>query len=407
MAAQDGVVELLGALVGLLGVVDVAGGRRDEEPLDEGLVDQGVLVALLVGEHLVVLLHRRVHVQVPAERDREADARLGVAGLLLEHLLEGLASQRVVRRGDRDEPQVHVGFDVVRIQLQRLLERDDRGAFLALLEEGEGDVVVDVGVLVVQLQGVARGHLGHLVVAAAEVDPRQGLVGLGVLRVLVEEVLDRLDGVVVPPGLRERPGVVVDHVPVLGVGLQVLLVDGQGVDRLAGGLHHVGEVLHRRLEARVHPQAGLVVADGFPALAQLAGCDAGVEAGLAVWLAGVRALLAGERELGERGVERLLARALSEDRQALLVGDLGVDLFFLLAAVLRAGRAAGVAREGPAKGQDQGNDRSAVRRCGGVHGVSSCGSLTAQNRQGCRGCCCSSAPAPARRSPGTPRGAAS
>ena len=313
-------------------------------------------MALVVDEDLVVLLDGRIELQRTPVGHGHADAGLGVAGELGQDLLETLGGGLVVGGVHGQQAEVHVGLEVVLVELERLLEGDHGFGLLVFLEEGQADVVVDVGVFGVELEGVGRGHLAHPVHAGQEVDAREGLVGAGVLRVLEQQPLDRLDALVVLARLAQGAGVVVHHVGVAGVLGQVLLVDRQGVGGLAVHQQRHRQVLNRRLEAGVDPQGGLVVLRGGAGPAQLVGHDAGVEASLHVGTVHVltEADLAG---LGELGVDLVPG-----DASGLLAFRLEVHA--LLVDQARIGRRVGVpgvparlAGRVPAEREDE-DDRS-------------------------------------------------
>ena len=406
--------QLRDVVVGVALAVVAVGGQRLlvlvlEQELDQRLVEQRQVVALVVGEDLVVLLDRRVELQRTAEGDRHADVGLGVAGELGEHLLEALGRGLVVGGVHGQQAEVHVGFEVVLVELERLLEGHDRFALLVLLEEREADVVVDVRVLGIELQGVGRRHLAHPVHAGQEVDARQGLVGAHILGVLEQQALDRLDALVVLARLRQRAGVVVDHVGVAGVLGEVLLVDRQRVGGLVVGQQGDGQVLDRRLEAGVDLEGPTVELRGRTRAAQLVGHDAAVEAGLDVGAVHVLA----EADLAGFGV--LVEDLLPGDGAPLCFGlRLEIEAFLVdrpgiggRVRVLRvsSGRAGGVAAEREDE-DDRGGDESRpgdeVAHRGHVPALLP----TRRSRRSCTGWRCSRARGASRRWADTPPAAA-
>ncbi len=324
--------------------------------LDDALVEQRGLLALVDLEDGGVLGEGGLELEVASEGDAHADERLDLPGVVLEDLLEGAGSQLVVGSPHREDAEVHVGFEVVGVQLDRLLEFEDRCFLVALLQPGQAEVVVDVSVLVIHLQGVCRGHLAHAVALCQEVDPRQRFLCPGVLGIGEQQLLDHSHTVIKAASLAQGAGVVVDHVAIVGILLQVALVDRQGVRRLASVEKRYGQVLYCGREARVGFEGPLVQLDRFLVAPEPCGSDTGVVATPSMGPGELGANVTGGLELTEHLVVGHLVGGtpLFEEFYARAVRVLGV-LGILLTTVL--GATFGAAD------QDQGQGRQQQQTC--------------------------------------------
>ena len=220
----------------------------------------GLFMAVLLLEDDADSVVGAGHPGVDPERVIEPFARLGE----FSHLMVGQAQvhrgdgevavdfQRALKARDRllhhrlghvNMPEVVMGVDEVGVEGDRLVERIARFFVARQAGQCEAAVVVNLGGVFAQRDGVVEVDDGVVILAARVMDVADVELGLGVVGVQFEASLQQREPFVVLAQLRQQPTRVADRRHIFGLELHRAAILGEGVLGSLRLLEHSPEVV--------------------------------------------------------------------------------------------------------------------------------------------------------------------